>query len=70
MNREFFEEKIERLERELNALKEKHGEDGYKYEGLRGAAKEMADELELFLDNESRTIYDLRTALALLKCAL
>lgn len=59
----------ERLQRDLNRLRTEHENQGRHLDGLRGAVDEMVRELDQFLDDETRTIYDVRTALVLLKAA-
>jgi hypothetical protein len=53
----------------IDKLRHAYEEECRTLEALRLAVDEMTNELDLFLDCESRTLDDLRTALALLKAA-
>lgn len=61
---------VSRLERDLKTLKKKCEEDGRKLEGLRGAANELLFSLDRLLVEQNGTIYEVMTAISLLRGAL
>lgn len=60
---------VEKLKGELSRLKRDHEVQGRKLEGLQGAVDELMRDLDQFFDDENRTIWDIKTAMALVRNA-
>lgn len=61
--------KNERLKHDLAKLRRQHEDQGRCLQGLQGAVDELLRELDQFFDDENRTIWDIKTAISLVKAA-